>query len=212
VTDARAKIAGSVPYIKISIANERAALNVLLERRQAAIEQRDQTPPVETAVPAAHADGADGVVRSATASKRLPCPYPGMVPFGAGDAAFFYGREAETRQIARYLRHGRFLCVIGPSGSGKSSLIHAGALPKLHNGSYFKLDYWLVRELRPGDQPLHALAEALGDHPDHPARPTAWRCRADRRNHNTSAFKRGKIYLPRRASDATRIRRIRGIH
>jgi len=159
------------PHIKISIANERAALNVLLERQHAANEQRDRAPAEMAHAP--HADETDGASHSGVASKRLPCPYPGMVPFGAGDAPFFYGREAEIRQIARYLRHGRFLCVIGPSGSGKSSLIHAGVLPKLLDGSYFKLDYWLVRELRPGDQPLLALAEALGGHPDHPAQAIA---------------------------------------
>src|SRR5512138_2241023 len=72
------------PHIKISVAHERAALKVLVERRHAAIEQRDQTPPADNAPQASQAG--DGVSRNGAASRRLPCPYPGMVPFGAGDA------------------------------------------------------------------------------------------------------------------------------
>ncbi len=52
---------------------------------------------------------------------RLACPYPGMVPFRAEDAAHFYGREAEIERMVGLLRRQRFMMVIGPSGSGKSS-------------------------------------------------------------------------------------------
>ena len=45
-----------------------------------------------------------------------------MVPFSAGDSQYFYGREAEIHQMVQHLRQQRFLLVIGPSGSGKSSL------------------------------------------------------------------------------------------
>src|SRR4051812_21829403 len=55
--------------------------------------------------------------------ERIECPYPGMVPFRAEDMRFFYGREAEIRKMLHHLRHHRFLFVIGPSGSGKSSLV-----------------------------------------------------------------------------------------
>jgi signal transduction histidine kinase/putative methionine-R-sulfoxide reductase with GAF domain len=133
------------PHIKIAIANEQAMLDGLLERRQTLLVQRQPTLP-----------------QADPPSARLGCPYPGMVPFRVGDAGVFHGREAEVRQIARYLRHGRFLCLIGPSGAGKSSLIHAGVVPQLADGSYFAPGYWLIRELRPGDQPLQTLAEALG--------------------------------------------------
>ena len=58
------------------------------------------------------------------------CPYPGMVPFRAEDARFFYGREDEIGQMLAHLRLQRLLFVIGPSGSGKSSLVAAGLLPR----------------------------------------------------------------------------------
>ncbi len=60
-----------------------------------------------------------------------PCPYPGMVPFGAAQARHFYGRDEEVARMVQLLRRQRFLMVIGPSGSGKSSLAYAGLLPAL---------------------------------------------------------------------------------
>jgi WD40 repeat protein len=95
------------------------------------------------------------------AAPRPPCPYPGMVPFRAEDARNFYGRTAEIEQTLLHLRYQRFLLVIGPSGSGKSSLITAGLLPQLATSGYFPEDFWLVREMHPGSQPLHELGRVL---------------------------------------------------
>jgi energy-coupling factor transporter ATP-binding protein EcfA2 len=67
-----------------------------------------------------------------------------MSPFGAEDARYFYGRDREVRQMLQHLRHQRDLFVIGPSGSGKSSLISAGFLPRLQESTYFPPDFWLV--------------------------------------------------------------------
>lgn len=97
-----------------------------------------------------------------------PCPYPGMVPFRAEDTRFFYGREAEIRQMLWRLRDQRYLFVIGPSGSGKSSLVSAGLLPRLLNNSLFPNGFGLVREIRPGSRPYLALAQAIGGDPAQP--------------------------------------------
>jgi TIR domain/NACHT domain len=107
------------------------------------------------------------------APERIPCPYPGMVPFSAKDARFFHGREAEIRQMLQHLRHQRYLFVIGPSGSGKSSLSAAGLIPQLGQSSYFPLGFWLAREMRPGAQPLHNLAQAIGGDPAQPSQAIA---------------------------------------
>jgi hypothetical protein len=87
-------------------------------------------------------------------SPRLACPYPGMVPFSARDARFFCGREAEIQQVLQHLRHQRLLFIIGSSGSGKSSLVNAGLLPRLRDSTFFPPGSWLVRLMRPGSQPL----------------------------------------------------------
>lgn len=94
---------------------------------------------------------------------RPDCPYPGMVPFSVEEAQYFYGREAEIQQMVQHLRRQRFLLVIGPSGSGKSSLVFAGLLPQLQTSSYFSKNFWLVRQMRPGPRPTETLVQLLGE-------------------------------------------------
>ena len=60
-----------------------------------------------------------------------PCPYPGMVPFSEADSERFFGRDRETQELLERLRLHPFITVIGPSGSGKSSLVFAGLVPAL---------------------------------------------------------------------------------
>jgi hypothetical protein len=98
---------------------------------------------------------------------KLPCPYPGMRPYQADDAEGFYGRNAEVEELIGRLRAGeREIYVIGPSGSGKSSLVAAGLLPPLARG-VSGLGPFVVRTVRPGERPAARLAEAL-DAPGQP--------------------------------------------
>ena len=62
---------------------------------------------------------------------RPDSPYVGLVPFGEGDAAFFFGRSTETAIVAANLRSSRLTIVYGPSGVGKSSLLMAGVVHRL---------------------------------------------------------------------------------
>ncbi|HEX7148683.1 MAG TPA: TIR domain-containing protein, partial [Actinomycetota bacterium] len=91
--------------------------------------------------------------------ERIPCPYPGMGAFGAEQAELFFGRAGEVDDLARRLRHQDLVMVIGPSGSGKTSLVFAGLLPQL------PADAWKVRSLRPGANPMGALAGVLAEPP-----------------------------------------------
>jgi WD40 repeat protein len=91
----------------------------------------------------------------------LPCPYPGMRPFTRDDDARFCGRGPTLKEILYRLRHGeRELYVIGPSGSGKSSLLAAGLVPQLACGVE-GLPRFLERTIRPGEYPLERLAAVL---------------------------------------------------
>jgi len=84
-------------------------------------------------------------------------PYPGMRAYGEQEAATFRGRTAITDDLVRRLRVERLICLIGPSGSGKSSLINAGLIPSLKSSKAFGPGTWTVRFVRPGDGPA-ALA------------------------------------------------------
>jgi len=94
------------------------------------------------------------------------CPYPGMVPFTEKQADVFFGRDKEIADGVDRLRQHPFLTVIGPSGSGKSSLVYAGVIPALRKSKRFGAGEWDVRVLRPGQTPLTALAEALATSPE----------------------------------------------
>ena len=87
----------------------------------------------------------------------LACPYPGLIAFGPEQAGLFFGRDRESDEISRLVRQHGFLLVVGPSGSGKSSLVSAGVLPRLRAADG---DRWLVRTVRPGASvsPLAARA------------------------------------------------------
>jgi len=99
--------------------------------------------------------------RPAASHDRLSCPYPGLVPFGRQHADLFFGREEQVRDLVREIEAGnRRLCIIGPSGSGKSSLVQAGLLPQLERGSAVRAP-WLVASMRATVQPGARLAEAL---------------------------------------------------
>jgi formylglycine-generating enzyme required for sulfatase activity/class 3 adenylate cyclase len=95
-----------------------------------------------------------------------PVPFPGLTSFGDddADAALFYGRSREIAQALEELRkmHAehdlRPFAILGASGSGKSSLLKAGIIPRLRR----EAPAWLpLRAFRPGADPLLSFAEAL---------------------------------------------------
>ena len=94
-----------------------------------------------------------------------PSPFPGLQSFGDtdADAAVFYGRSPEIANCLEALRQMRATgerrpyAILGASGSGKSSLLKAGVLPRLRRERG-----WLVlRTFRPGADPLFNFAEAI---------------------------------------------------
>jgi hypothetical protein len=97
------------------------------------------------------------------------CPYRGLAPFGPEHTPFFFGREAQTdwllgNRLAPMVRSGhvqRFLAILGPSGSGKSSLALAGLVPALRAGKIEGSAAWPIAILRPGDDPFENLTSEL---------------------------------------------------
>jgi WD40 repeat protein/energy-coupling factor transporter ATP-binding protein EcfA2 len=88
-------------------------------------------------------------------------PYRGLRVFGEQDAQFFCGRDREVQRLLEKLKSSKFVAVLGPSGSGKSSLVRAGLVPALRAGALSNDEDWRVLVLRPGAAPLTALAAQL---------------------------------------------------
>ena len=59
------------------------------------------------------------------------CPYRGLFPFREEDAPFFFGRETYTDRLSTAVEQHGFVAVVGASGSGKSSVVRAGLVPRL---------------------------------------------------------------------------------
>ncbi len=94
-------------------------------------------------------------------SAQASSPYPGPHPFTEEDAARFHGREAAVDCVLAALRGQRLVLLLGPSGSGKSSLVRAGVLPALADGSLPGGEQWLTVLVRPG-RDLSAELERSG--------------------------------------------------
>jgi len=90
------------------------------------------------------------------------CPYKGLARFESSDAAFFFGRERLVAELVTHLVGAGLVGVVGPSGSGKSSLVRAGLLPALTDGVLPGSDHWRQVLLRPGEHPMRELGLALG--------------------------------------------------
>lgn len=89
-------------------------------------------------------------------------PFVGLRPFESSDSLFYFGREAETKLLLQKLYLNHFVAVIGSSGSGKSSLIRAGVIPRLLGGFLAQdRETWYIAKLKPGNSPLENLANSL---------------------------------------------------
>lgn len=88
-------------------------------------------------------------------------PYKGLRAFEEADADDFFGRETLTEHLVERLRATRFLAVVGPSGSGKSSVVRAGLVPALRGGALPGSESWRIVEMFPGAYPLEELEATL---------------------------------------------------
>lgn len=99
--------------------------------------------------------------RTESLATSLVCPYRGLLPYGSGDAETFFGREADVEACLSRLRARGALAVVGPSGTGKSSLVRAGVVATL------VAEGTRVLMTTPGSRPLDSLA-GLPTHPPFP--------------------------------------------
>jgi WD40 repeat protein/DNA-binding SARP family transcriptional activator len=88
-------------------------------------------------------------------------PYKGLHAFAEDDADDFFGRERLTSDMVARLAGERFLAVVGPSGSGKSSVVLAGLVPALRAGAIPGSARWKIVVTTPGAYPIEELEATL---------------------------------------------------
>ena len=107
-------------------------------------------------------------------------PYKGLLAFQSADSQDFFGRERLVQEVLDRIGEvnsnrievgsnlllgnanlSRFLAIVGPSGSGKSSVVKAGLIPALWRGDLLKPEHWFVIEVVPGSHPMDSLEVAL---------------------------------------------------
>ncbi|MCB0171731.1 MAG: phosphotransferase, partial [Anaerolineae bacterium] len=86
----------------------------------------------------------------------LEPPYKGLQSFQEADAPLFFGRETFVEQLVTEVQQQPLVVVAGSSGSGKSSVVMAGLLPRLR-----QIGDWRVASFRPGSAPFEELVKAL---------------------------------------------------
>lgn len=99
-----------------------------------------------------------------------PAPYRGLASYRTEDSEWFFGRVKLTYSVVTRLQRSWTegegpVAIVGPSGSGKSSLIAAGVIPALGRDDFsgVAMGDWPTMMITPGRDPVRALASALAD-------------------------------------------------
>jgi energy-coupling factor transporter ATP-binding protein EcfA2 len=104
------------------------------------------------------------IAKNGKAIEELKNPFPGLRPFTFAEKHLFYGREGQSEKVLELLTENRFAAVIGPSGSGKSSLIQCGVIPQLYGGYLYNAgSVWKIARMNPGYSPIEAMSVALAE-------------------------------------------------
>ncbi|MGW3492235.1 nSTAND1 domain-containing NTPase [Streptomyces sp. NPDC001020] len=152
----------------------RSGYSVATLSRAAAGEQLPSLPVVRAYATACGADPAEWEKRRHAVSEELvasqneaddaPSPYRGLVRFEPGDQELFFGRDELSAELAALAHEHRVIAVLGPSGSGKSSLLRAGLVPRLRQPPQTEPPGpppAAVRILTPGGRPLNGHRPAF---------------------------------------------------
>jgi WD40 repeat protein len=138
---------GQLRLVQAELANDLVDLQELREHSQQVVRLAGEGPPGQE-------EGDDR-------PEAVVCPYKGLARYEPDDAEFFFGRERLVAELVTHLVGAGLVGVVGPSGSGKSSLVRAGLLPALADGVLPGSDRWRQVLVRPGEHPMVALGLAL---------------------------------------------------
>ena len=125
-----------------------------------AIRRQREVPPPSAASRSTEAHVETGSERIAPSGKPVPAlppnPYRGLNAFLEEHASFFFGRDEATAELIERVLKSPLVAVVGASGSGKSSLVFAGLVPRIRSQQG-----WLIQDFRPGRNVFRALARAV---------------------------------------------------
>ena len=139
---------GQLRLVQAELANDLVDLQELREHSQQVARLAGEGPP--------------GQEEADERPAAVVCPYKGLARYEAEDAEFFFGRERLVAELVTHLVGAGLVGVVGPSGSGKSSLVRAGLLPALAEGVLPGSGRWRQLLVLPGEQPMVELGLALG--------------------------------------------------
>ncbi len=95
-------------------------------------------------------------------------PFIGLRAFEEKDTHLFFGRDEDADELVQRLKRSRLIMAVGDSGSGKSSLVKAGLIPRYRGGalnkqhdSHVDTTIWHVVETRPRSTPFDSLADSV---------------------------------------------------
>ncbi|MFF7472340.1 helix-turn-helix domain-containing protein [Streptomyces sp. NPDC008092] len=167
--------AGSPPYRTMS---ERAGVSVAALARAASGERLPSVAVARAYARACGADPEEWERRWATAADEIvvcgtgngESPYQGLARFEPGDQELFFGRDELAERTVRLMEEQLFAVLIGASGSGKSSLLRAGAMPRLAKVVEEMGRGAELRLLTPGTRPATTHGRLLTPGPDEPHR------------------------------------------
>jgi energy-coupling factor transporter ATP-binding protein EcfA2 len=90
------------------------------------------------------------------------CPYLGLKSFDESKKDLFFGREKLIKRLLKQVKASSLLAVIGSSGSGKSSLMLGGLIPRLKEGKLPESQHWdYYSAMVPGKHPIKNLAKLI---------------------------------------------------
>ncbi|MEO8391734.1 MAG: protein kinase [Chloroflexota bacterium] len=134
-------------------------------RQALGLEKRNPARGIISATPSVSRDTLPSIATRLLFPSGEINPYKGLQAFSEADETDFFGREEQLARLEERLRlmatRSKFLAIIGPSGSGKSSLVQAGLIPRLRRGVITKFEQVFIAEIHPGDEPFNALERAL---------------------------------------------------
>jgi energy-coupling factor transporter ATP-binding protein EcfA2 len=83
-------------------------------------------------------------------------PYQGLQAFTKETQQFFFGRDAVVNDLVLKLQEASFVPLFGASGSGKSSVVRAGLVPRLE-----EMGWQVLGPMKPGPEPIVELKRSF---------------------------------------------------